>query len=134
MVIVGVMHGLLVIMNRLDVMLVVKSVVKHVMVFMLNSMVAPVLTLVAATFVIIATMGVLIWCRVGVSGVVVTVARLNLVFTSMSGSVNSVLVVVNRLDVVLVVESMVEHMVVLMLNHMVILMLTLGFPVVLIAV
>ena len=134
MVIVGVMYGVLVIVNRFNIMLVVVPVVKHVVILMLNSVVAPVLALMAAIFVIIATVGVLVWCRVFVRRVVLTVARLNVVFVSIRRLVNSVLMVMDWLNIMLIIEPVVKHVMILMLNSMVILVLTLGFTVMFIVV
>jgi len=55
------------------------------------------------------------------------IARFNVIFVAISGSVNGMLVVMDWLNIMLIIEPVVKHVMILVLNSMIMLVLTCNF-------
>jgi len=118
------MDGMLVVVDRLNIVLIIESVVQGVMVLVLNFMRHLVLIRwIVALMILIMAVGVLIRSRIVIR--IVIVARVDVILVTVRMGIwaivrvmDGMLVEVNRLDVMLIIEPVVQDVVVLMFEFM----------------
>ena len=120
----GTKDGMFVEVNWLNIMLVIISVVQDVVILVIDLMAHLMfISRVAAFVVLITAMRVLIWCHIAVIGVAITVEGITFIclivrvrLWSVDGTKDGMFVEVNWLNIVLIIESVVQDVVILVID------------------
>ena len=122
----GTKDSVLVEVNWLNIMLVIISVVQDVVILVIDLMAHLMfISRVAAFVVLITAMRVLIWCHIAVIGVAITVEGITFIclivrvrLWSVDGTKDGMFMEVNWLNIMLIIKSVIEHMVILVIDLM----------------
>ena len=122
----GAVHGVLMVVNRLDIVLVIEAMVKNVVSLMIDLVAIFVLArrlVVTIVFAVMILIRRLVVVRVDVPILEVVSVAVGVGIGAVERFVHGVLVVVNRLDIVLIVESVVQSVMSLVVHFMAVLVL-----------